>query len=187
LNFTTIILAGGQSSRMGTNKALIPYLGKPLVSYAIELAGMFSNDILLSVNNHDLDALGYRVVNDIVKVRAPLSGIHAGLTCSRTDWNLVLTCDMPNVTAELVNRLLSAIAPGLKLVLPYHQDFIEPLCGFYHRDLLPVIESNVAAGKLSLLDLPGLVAHRFITLDDMKSEEINFLFRNMNEKRDLLN
>lgn len=170
---------------MGTNKALIPFRGKPLINHAIELACMFSNDILLSVNNHDLDDLGYRAVNDIVMVRAPLSGIHAGLTNSRNDWNLVLTCDMPNVSRELVDRLLSAIAPGLKLVLPYHQGFIEPLCGFYHRDLLPVIENNVAAGKLSLLDLPGLVEHRFIALDDMKSEEISFLFRNMNEKSDL--
>jgi molybdopterin-guanine dinucleotide biosynthesis protein A len=72
------------------------------------------------------------------------------------------------------------------MVLPLHDGFIEPLCGFYHRRILPVMESNMIIGKLSLLDLQGQVPHRLIEIMDLPSEEIALLFRNMNEKSDLL-
>ena len=69
MNFTAIILAGGQSRRMGSNKALISYLGKPLIRYSIDLALQFSNDILLISNNHDLDYLGFPVIPDRFRVK----------------------------------------------------------------------------------------------------------------------
>jgi molybdenum cofactor guanylyltransferase len=186
MNFTSIILAGGQSSRMGANKALVPFLGKPLIQYSIDLARSFTNEILISANNHDLDFLGFPVVNDLYNVKAPLAGIHSGLKSTRSDWNLVLTCDMPNVTKELICLLLSSLEYDLRMVVPHHGGFVEPLCGFYHRDLIPLIESNFAEKKLSLLDLPGSVPHRFIRMeDDLTPEEITRLFRNINEKRDM--
>jgi molybdopterin-guanine dinucleotide biosynthesis protein A len=186
MNFTTIILAGGQSSRMGSNKALISYRGKPLIQHAVDLARLFTVDMLISANNHDLDYLGLPIVRDLLKVKAPLAGIHAGLKSSRTDWNLVLTCDMPNITKELIGTLMAALNDNLRLVLPRHGGFIEPLCGFYHKEMISPIERNFEAGKISLLDLPGLVPHRFVSVDDQVPGEIKLLFRNVNEKKDLL-
>jgi molybdopterin-guanine dinucleotide biosynthesis protein A len=185
MHFTTIILAGGQSSRMGSNKALIPYRGKPLIQYSIDLALQFTREIIISANNHDLDYLGIQVVTDHYKIKASLAGIHAGLTASQTDWNLVLTCDMPNLTKELINRLLSELADGFRMIVPLHDGFLEPLCGFYHRSLLPRIEYNIEAGKFSLLDLPGFAPHKFVPMED-QSEATRFLFKNVNEKIDLL-
>ena len=186
MDFTAIILAGGQSTRMGANKALVPYLGKPLIQYSIDLARLFTADILISTNNRDLDHLGYMVVQDRLMVKAPLAGIHSGLLHSGTDWNLVLTCDMPNITRGLIDRLSAALDDSLRMVVPGHDGFIEPLCGFYHRSLVRQIERNSIAGKYSLLDLPGYIPHRFITLPDLTRREIARLFRNMNEKKDLM-
>jgi molybdopterin-guanine dinucleotide biosynthesis protein A len=186
VHFTTIILAGGQSSRMGSNKALILYHGKPLVQYSIDLAKSFSSDILISSNSHDLDHFGHIVVPDILEVKAPLAGIHAGLKASGTPWNLILTCDMPNITADLVNRLQGFLDKDVQLVLPTHNGFTEPLCGFYHRDMILLIEENYNAGRISLLDLPGQAKHRFISMDTFSTEELSSLFRNMNERKDLL-
>ena len=186
MDFTTIILAGGQSKRMGANKALIPYLGKLLVQYSIDLALSFNNKILISANNHDFDYLGFPVINDIYKDSAPLSGVHAGLKSSSSDWNLVLSCDMPNVTKKLIDKLLSVLNDDLRMVVPRHDGFPEPLCGFYHRNLIPLIETNFIEKKLSLLDLPGSVPHRFLTMADMATEEIALLFKNVNERKDLL-
>ena len=167
---------------MGSNKALISYQGKPLIQYSVDLARLFTNAILLSANNDDFDYLGFPVVKDTFAVKAPLAGIHAGLTSSLTDWNLILTCDMPNVTRVLVDRLLSALDDNSQIVIPIHGRFVEPLCGFYHRGLIQLIESNMTAGKLSLLDLPGSAPHKFIPADDIPYG----VFRNMNEKKDLL-
>ncbi|MFZ4522261.1 MAG: molybdenum cofactor guanylyltransferase [Bacteroidales bacterium] len=186
MKFTTIILAGGQSSRMGTNKALIPYAGKPLIGYSIELALSLTTDILICANNHDLDHLGFPVINDLFPVKAPLAGIHAGLTASSSDWNLVLTCDMPNVTKELIDGLIAMVNDTVSIVLPHHHGYAEPLCGFYHRSLLPLITSNLNAGKYSMLDLHGFVPHQFLVMDDQPSGKEKFLFRNMNEMKDLL-
>lgn len=170
---------------MGADKALIPYLGKPLIQYSIDLALSFTHDILISANNHHFDDLGFPVVNDIFRVKAPLAGIHAGLTASRNDWNLILTCDMPNISAELISRLSEQLNGNLRMVVPQHDGFLEPLCGFYHRDLIPVIEGNYSAGKLSLLDLPGAVSHLFVSMDNLLPHEIAHLFRNVNERKDI--
>ena len=186
MNFTAIILAGGQSSRMGANKALVEYMGRPLIEYAIDLARLFTNDILLIANNHDLDFLGIPVVSDEYTVKAPLAGIHAGLKSGSSAWNLVLSCDMPNLTKELIEKLLSLLDDDLRMVVPHHDGFLEPLCGFYHKDLIPQIENNIVAGKLSLLDLPGSVPHSFLTLADVPMAELAFLFKNVNEKNDLV-
>ena len=186
MKFTTIILAGGQSSRMGSNKALLPYKGKPLIQYSIDLARQFTNDIVLSANNRDLDFLGFEVVNDILAVKAPLAGIHSGLTSSRSEWNLVLTCDMPNVSKALINKLMSELNHRVAMVAPQHDGYIEPLCGFYHRDVIPVIEANFAQGKLSLYDLAGSVRHSFVAINDLSSAETAHLFRNVNAIEDLL-
>jgi molybdopterin-guanine dinucleotide biosynthesis protein A len=184
LKFTTIILAGGQSSRMGANKALLNYRGKPMVQYPIGLALSFSSDILISANDSDYDHLGITVVGDRFPVRAPIAGIHAGLHYSATDWNLVLPCDMPHISAGLIRLLISGLDECTMLVWPFHNGYAEPLCGFYHRNLIPVMGENMAAGQFSLLDLPSRVPHRFFNLDG-SPENGEMIFRNVNEPADL--
>jgi len=185
MKFTAVILAGGRSSRMGSNKALIPYLGKPLIEYSLDVAMKFTKSILISAGNKDLAHLGFPIVKDVLKVSAPIAGIHAGLLNSQTEWILVLTCDMPNVSKKVIDILISAVDNDLRMVVPRHGDLIEPLCGFYHRELIPVIENNALAGKLSPLDLPGIVPSKLIDLTDIQSGEISHLFKNVNEWKDL--
>jgi molybdenum cofactor guanylyltransferase len=186
MNITAIILAGGQSKRMGTEKALLPYLGKPLINYSIDLALCFTENIIISTNRDELRSLGFPVVPDIYPVKAPLAGIHSGLKFSITDWNLVLTCDMPNVSPQLINYLISKLENETELVLPGHDGYIEPLCGFYHRNLIPCIESNFGKNKLSPLDLLELETHRIIQLGNVFDEDLSAIFKNINEKKDLL-
>jgi molybdopterin-guanine dinucleotide biosynthesis protein A len=186
MKFTAIILAGGKSRRMGVNKAFLPFHDKPLIQYSIDLAKFFTDEIWISANNRDFDYLGFPVVSDVLPVNAPLAGIHAGLRASKSDWNLVLTCDMPNVTKGVIEKLRSVLDDNLRMIVPVHDGYVEPLCGFYHRSLIPVMDGNMKAGKLSLLDLSGSAPHRFVEMTDFSSEEIALLFRNMNEKRDLL-
>jgi molybdenum cofactor guanylyltransferase len=186
MKFTAIILAGGRSRRMGTNKALIPYLGKPLIQYSIDLALSFTPDIIISTNRDELRDLGFPIVNDIHTVKAPLAGIHAGLQSSTTGWNLVLTCDMPNVSVQLIHYLVTKLEKDDELVLPGHDNHIEPLCGFYHKNLLTVIESNFTQNKLSPLDLLELGSSRVVQLEGIFQENLFTLFKNVNEKKDLL-
>ncbi len=186
MNFTAIILAGGQSKRMGTNKALIAYQGKPLILYSIELALSFTPNILISANHNDLEHLGFPIIKDFLPVNAPLAGIHAGLQTSMTNWNLILTCDMPNVTVSLIDRLITRVNNHVQMVIPAHDGFVEPLCGFYHRDMISSIEQNIAQGRLSLMDLLRIAPHDLVQINGMTGENPACLFKNVNAKNDLL-
>jgi molybdenum cofactor guanylyltransferase len=186
MNLTAIILAGGQSLRMGTDKALVPYHGKPLIQYSIDLALGFTKNILIITNREELLTLGFPLVADIYPIKAPLAGIHAGLKTSKTDWNLVLTCDMPNVPAHLIKMMISTLEPDTELVLPGHDDYIEPLCGFYNKSLVPVIESNIRIDKFSPLDLLKVSSHKIVQIVGSIDEQTDSVFKNVNSEYDLL-
>jgi molybdopterin-guanine dinucleotide biosynthesis protein A len=185
MNLTAIILAGGASRRMGTNKALVPFRGKPLVHYSIDLALQFTDNIAISSNGGVMGQFGFPVIADIVDVKAPLVGIHAGLVYAKTDWVLVLTCDMPLVSPELIRFLFDRIEEGDQLVVPGHDGFVEPLCGFYHRSLIQTIESHFENRKFSPLDLLPVCRSRVIEVAGNLSEPCQTVFRNVNERSDL--
>ena len=170
---------------MGKDKALILYLGKPLIRYSIDLALDFTRNIIISSNQNEHEILGFPVVHDIYPIQAPLAGIHAGLKFSDTDWNLVLSCDMPNVSSQVVNNLLSNLDEKAKLVLPAHEGYLEPLCGFYHKSLLTAIESNIKKNLLSPLDLLKSIPNRIIQMDDVIKDDICFIFKNVNARNDM--
>jgi molybdopterin-guanine dinucleotide biosynthesis protein A len=185
MNLTAIILAGGASRRMGTNKALVPFRGKPLVHYSIDLALQFTDNIAISSNGEAMGRFGFPVIADIVKVKAPLAGIHAGLVYAKTEWVLVLTCDMPLVSPELIRFLFDRIEEGDQLVVPGHDGFVEPLCGFYHKSLVQTIEKHFEKEQFSPLDLLPVCTSRVVEVTGQLADPIHNLFLNVNEKRDL--
>ena len=185
MEITAIILAGGQSKRMGTNKALVEYLGKQLIGYSIELSKAFASEVIISSGEDELRKFGYPVVSDIFPVKAPLAGIHAGLTHSRTDWNLVLTCDMPHVSKEIIRFLMTYLDGEQQMIVPGHDGFVEPLCGFYNKNLLDLIEVQFKKQKYSPLDLISHCKSSVIPFDEIFQEPLSLLFKNVNERKDL--
>ncbi|MCX6277240.1 MAG: molybdenum cofactor guanylyltransferase [Bacteroidetes bacterium] len=186
MNFTAIILAGGRSRRMGANKALMAFRGKPLIQFSIDLALQFTNRILIVSNSHELDSIGFPVIGDRFPIKAPLVGIHAGLEVSETPWNLVLTCDMPNVSKGLIELLIAGLPHADKLLVPTHDGFVEPLCGFYHRDLLQQIAANIESGRLSPLDMITDISNRVMSVGDLAGETPAYVFKNVNSTNDLV-
>jgi molybdopterin-guanine dinucleotide biosynthesis protein A len=183
--FTAIILAGGRSERMGANKALTLFRGKPMIGYPLELAENFTSSIIISDKGDDLKSYGYQVVSDIFPANAPLVGIHAGLTHSPTAWNLVLTCDMPLIPVDLIRLLADRLPVAGQLLVPGHNRLVEPLCGFYHRDLLPVITKNIQNKKFSMLELIRDHPERVLWLDEWPVFSPSEIFRNVNRPEDL--
>jgi molybdopterin-guanine dinucleotide biosynthesis protein A len=93
---------------------------------------------------------------------------------------------MPNVPAKVVDYLLPNLDEEAKLILPAHDGFLEPLCGFYHKSLVPLMELNFTKNMLSPLDLLGSVSHRIIRMDDLPDKNMSFIFKNVNSRNDLL-
>jgi molybdopterin-guanine dinucleotide biosynthesis protein A len=183
--FNALILAGGRSSRMGTNKALVNYQGKPLISYPITLAKSYNAGILLIDNRNDLEHYGFPVIRDIYSEGGAMAGIHSGLTASTTDWNLILTCDMPHISTGLIDKMISKLDESRPMLVPGHHGYIEPLCGFYHRKMLPVMEKHLKDGSYKLLDLIGLFPGSIVNVDDFMSLSGTDIFLNINTPSDL--
>jgi molybdenum cofactor guanylyltransferase len=132
---TGIVLAGGKSKRMGTEKGLIEFRGKKLIQYSIDSLAPFCDRILISTNSNSYDFLPYPKLPDIYANSGPMGGIYTGLVNSENDLNLVLSCDMPFIKADLLNDLILN-SEGKDIVVPWYRDkHFEPMCALYHKNV----------------------------------------------------
>lgn len=180
---TGIILAGGKSSRMGSDKGLLKLLNKSLVEHAIDILNPCCEDIIISSNNKEYEKFGFPVIGDIYKEKGPMGGIHAALNATATKKNLILSCDMPFITKELLSFLIEKQEDSIA-VIPVHKDRPEPLCGIYSTKILPYIEQSISNKELKLMDLLNFVSALFPIVDSEDFYKPD-LFNNINSKTDL--
>jgi molybdopterin-guanine dinucleotide biosynthesis protein A len=132
-----IILAGGQSRRMGRDKALIDFQGKPLIAHVIAALRELTNDIVVVSNRSDVygplgASWGARVVADYDPPCGPLGGIAAGLQAMDSELAIVVACDMPFLNVPLLRWLIDQAA-GYDAVVPQTDEEFEPLHAIYRR------------------------------------------------------
>ncbi|WP_243372596.1 molybdenum cofactor guanylyltransferase [Geotalea sp. SG265] len=146
-NVTGVILAGGASSRMGSNKALLPYRGGRFIE-AIhrQLARHFGEVIVVTNTPEQYRFLPCRTVGDIFPGMGALAGIHAGLFHSTNPAIFAVACDMPYLSDELIGYLAGRCNPA-GVVIPESDGGLEPLHAVYGRGCLDAMERSLAAGK----------------------------------------
>jgi molybdopterin-guanine dinucleotide biosynthesis protein A len=182
-NITAIILAGGKSSRMGTDKAFVLFRGKKLIEHAIDIASEVTHSIIVVSRHAGYEMPGVTIVNDILPGCGPLGGLHAGLSASATDWNLLLGCDMPFITRDFLSFFLAATRESDALV-PVHNGMPEPLCALYHKSCLPVIESLLLKNEFKMQNAVKKMNAGFIPVPENKFDA-SMLFRNFNSPEDM--
>lgn len=161
---TAVILAGGKSSRFGRDKSLLTVEGRLLLERSLDnWGGLFAEVIIVSESGDKFSSLsGIKETADIYRGRGPLGGVHAGLKLTSFPWSFVAACDMPHIEKELIVRLCAAVEGDCKVVLPFHNGHIEPLCGLYHKDCLAAAEKMLAENSNCILDMYDLVPTLFI-------------------------
>ena len=139
-DITGIILSGGKSKRMGTNKSLLKINDKAIIEYVADLMKNIFPDVILITNNPgDYRFLQLEMYEDIYKGHGPLSGIHSGLVNSATKKNFFISCDVPLMTEEMIRYIVEY--PTDKLITIAQADgFIQQLVGLYNRDILVTVE-----------------------------------------------
>ncbi|MAE09309.1 MAG: hypothetical protein CL661_11185 [Bacteroidetes bacterium] len=182
---TGIILAGGASSRMGKDKGLCEFQGKALINYAIDVLTPICGKILISSNNVvEYQKFGYQVVIDEHKNIGPMGGIYSSLRKSSTKHNLIISCDTPFLSTQLLEYILDN-SNNYDIVVPVHgNSFIEPLAAYYSTNIIPNLESSIKRNNYKLINFFNVVKHKSIKVDSMPgfSKE---LFRNFNTPGDL--
>ena len=142
------VLVGGNSSRMGRNKALLPYHGITLAESVAEVVRAAAGTAaLVGGRPHDAPS-GIGFVPDLYPGEGPLGGILSALRSSTADWNLMVACDMPDLEANFLRQLLDAAdsCGAVALVPAGPSGRLEPLCAAYHRKALGGLEAAFARG-----------------------------------------
>jgi molybdopterin-guanine dinucleotide biosynthesis protein A len=141
-NVTGVILAGGRSSRFGSNKALALVGGKPLIQRIADLmSSLFPACLLVTNTPADYEFLSLPMTHDRYQGCGPLAGIHAALLQISTPRAFVVACDMPNLSPELIRYLCTIDEQVYGAIIPWLEKGQEPLFGVYHKRSLAVINS----------------------------------------------
>lgn len=152
-----VVLAGGKSSRMGRNKALLTLDGMAIIERQLRLLGeTFRHCIIVADDQDEYENLGACVIPDVMKGHGPLAGVHAALKHIAShhrgaDGIFVLACDMPFVKEGVVRAI--AELGSFDAVVPFIDGTYHPLCASYALSCLPVVERHIREGKLDMASL----------------------------------
>jgi len=182
INISGFILAGGKSRRMGTDKALLLFDGKPLLLHMISLVEPFCDNTAISGQNSDYSTFGLEMVPDLYSDCGPIAGVFSALTYSVSDWNLLVSVDVPFVNEELFLFLISNVGE-YDCIIPTNSSGFEPLIGLYNRRTLPVIEEMIKSGDYRLTNLLSKLNTRYVDCNHL-IEKYPRLFMNINRMED---
>jgi molybdopterin-guanine dinucleotide biosynthesis protein A len=185
LGVTAFVLAGGKSSRMGSDKAFLRLGEETLLSRVLKVARAVASDVWIVGDAKKFAAVG-QVVEDVHRDRGPLGGIHGALSSSATELNLVLAVDLPFIGPELLEYVLSqARGSDAMVTVPRAGGRLQPLCAVYRRSFAQVAEESLRGGKNKIDPLFAKVATRVIEEGELAGAGLSVdMFRNLNTPDD---
>ena len=182
-NMNCYILAGGKSSRMGTDKGILEINGKKIISYVIDIVKpLFKKTIIVSTNKDYAD-FGLEMIEDKIKNVGPAGGIYTALSHSQTEQNFILSCDMPFVTTKSI-EYVAENSVEKDVTVPIYKNKIEPMFAVYATKCVDDWKKAIDENVLKLQNIMYRLQTKEINCD------VNILFNddvffNINSKEDL--
>ena len=182
---TAFILAGGKSTRMGTNKAFLELAGRPLISRALELARTVTEQTKIIGDSKTFTPFG-EAIPDIYPACGPLAGIHTALTSSATDYNLILGVDLPFLQPRLLSYLIAEAQSSAAVVtVPSANGHLHPLSAVYRKEFATIAEKALKQGRYKIDALFSDTSVRVIDEAELVAKEFDpAQFRNLNTPED---
>jgi len=176
------VLAGGQSKRMGQDKAFLEVGNQMVIERILSRVQPLTDDLFISTNwPNKYRRFGLRLVGDVYPNKAALGGIYSAIHAARHNHVLVVACDMPFLNVDLLRYLIN-LAPTADVVAP----MIEPpqpetMHAVYSKKCLPAIESRLLANRLRIIGFFDDVTVRYVDRAEVAKIDPNFYsFINMN-------
>ena len=183
-NITGIILAGGKSSRMGTDKGMILLNGKKFIEHIINALSPNVNQIIIIANNDNYNELGYKVYKDLIEDSGPLGGIYTGLKLSTTEKNIVLSCDTPFITTEFIKFIISN-SNDSEITVPVFKNNTEPLCAVYSKNITQNIYDLIVNNELKMQNVLKKFKTKELQINSNHTMFSENLFQNINTPQEL--
>ncbi|MBT9148923.1 MAG: putative molybdenum cofactor guanylyltransferase [Dehalococcoidia bacterium] len=187
---SSIILAGGHSSRLGQDKCSLVLAGEELLQRLIVCLSQLGGEIILVLaQGQGKRFLSYprnvKIAADLHPGKGPLAGIYSGLKLSRDPHSVVVACDMPFLNIKLL-RYMRGLAPGFDVVIPRVGDLLEPLHAVYSRSCLGVMKRMLGDSNFKVSNLLKMVKVRYVEESEIASFDPGHLsLFNINTPADL--
>jgi len=149
-NITGIILAGGKSSRMGSDKGFVMYKNKAFIQHIIEAIQPLVQDIIIVSNNPDYDIFKLKRVHDLIENAGPLAGVYTGLNYTTTQNNLVVSCDVPLINTETLKKLTENIDDSIDVIQLESLGKTMPLIAMYKKQCKDICLTLLQEGERRL-------------------------------------
>ena len=180
---TTLILAGGKSSRMGgVDKGLLKINDKYLVCHLESLAKKYSNDVLVNVNRNidTYESLGLNICKDFIDdFQGPLAGMYTGLRLAKTKYIITMPCDGPFVKKNYFQKMIE-IEEGFNINVAYDGDRIQPVYSLINCDLINSLDQFLKTGQRKIDKWYSNCSTNQIDFSDDKE-----MFININDQNEL--
>jgi molybdopterin-guanine dinucleotide biosynthesis protein A len=179
------VLAGGKSTRMGTDKAFLELGGVTLIEHALDLLKHVTSRVFVVGDEAKFGKYG-EVVQDVYRDCGPLGGIHAALVSTTSDFNFVLGVDLPFVSKIFIERLLfRAKQEGAVVSVPRCGSRFQPLCAVYRKEFAAVANKSLLAGRNKIDSLFAHVKTEIVEEAELVREGFSVdMFRNLNTLAD---
>jgi len=191
LEISSIVLAGGKSSRFGHDKVFKTVGDQNLLDLVINRVSPLSQETILVTAGRDAlvqsdKYQGLRTVTDVYPGKGPLGGVYTGLLTSKSSFNLVVASDMPFLNTALLRHMIQ-VSAGFDLVVPRIGELVEPLHAIYARNCLEPMAHLLRRNELSVHRLFPMVSTRYVEADEIEQFDPEHLsFFNVNTRADLV-
>ncbi|MGH7495577.1 MAG: molybdenum cofactor guanylyltransferase [bacterium] len=182
---TALILAGGKSSRMGRDKALLPLGNTTVIEFLMARLRQVCEEVIVVTRlEQPYSSLGASVLFDLMPDKFSLGGLYSGLLQSPAQVNFVCACDMPLISPSVVSYLLELLT-DFDVAVPRLEGQVEPLCAVYTKACLPAIHARLLAGDLRMSGWFDSVRARFVGKDELQKHDPKLQsFSNLNTMAD---
>lgn len=183
---TIAIQAGGQSSRIGQDKAFTRLAGKPLIEHVITKLYGLGDELLITTNNPEkYQYLGLRTVPDRLPYTGAVIGLHSAISAASHEHVLSVACDMPFLNRNLLQHLID-LSTRADVVVPFYNGEFEPFHAVYSRKCAAAIESALAQKRMRMIGFYDQVSvHKVGDIEINSLDPAGLSFFNINTHNDL--
>ena len=182
---TGIILSGGKSTRMKTDKAFLKLGPKAMIEeLTSRIEKKFSKLMIIANDREKYMKFGMEVTGDIMPDKGPLGGIYTGLVKSESFYNFIFSCDAPFVNPDLIDYMISK-AKDFDIIIPRWKDKFEPLHAIYSKNCIEAIENQLAKNDLKIINFFSEVSVKVIEQEELERFDLGQLpFMNINTREE---
>jgi len=156
-----VILVGGKSRRFGSDKAHISLCGESIQDRIIRITRHVTTNIVLSgATTNQIRKADVPVLPDAFPGIGPIAGLHAALRNDLAPWILLVACDLPLITSDLLEKIVQARSAACQAVVPVTPDGRRhPVCALYHRSVSHLVTDNIHSQRYALHQLLGRIQY----------------------------